>query len=40
MTLVASGQKAKGKEELEAALRLKQDSASEQQVRQALAQLN
>ena len=40
MNLVASGQKAKGKEELEAALRLKQDSASEQQVRQALAQLN
>jgi cellulose synthase operon protein C len=40
MTLVASGQKAKGKEELEAALRLKQDSASEQQVRQALSQLN
>jgi tetratricopeptide (TPR) repeat protein len=39
MNLVASGQKAKGKEELEAALRLKQDSASEQQVRQALAQL-
>jgi tetratricopeptide (TPR) repeat protein len=40
MTLVALGQKAKGKEELEVALRLKQDSASEQQVRQALAQLN
>jgi hypothetical protein len=40
MTLIASGQKAKGKEELDAALHLKQDSASEQQVRQALAQLN
>jgi tetratricopeptide (TPR) repeat protein len=40
MTLVASGQKAKGKEELEAALRLKLDSTNEQEVRQALAQLN
>jgi hypothetical protein len=39
MTLVASGQKAKGKEEFEAALRLKPDSASELQIRQALAQL-
>jgi tetratricopeptide (TPR) repeat protein len=40
MTLVASGQKMKGKEELEAALHLKLDSANEQQVRQALALLN
>ena len=40
MNLVASGQKANGKQEFEAALRLKQDSASEQQVRQALAQLD
>jgi Flp pilus assembly protein TadD len=40
MTLVASGQKAMGKKELEAALHLKLDSANEQQARQALAQLN
>jgi tetratricopeptide (TPR) repeat protein len=40
MNLVASGQRAKGKEELEAALHLKPDSSSEQQVRQALTQLN
>ena len=40
MNLIASGQKATGKKDLEEALRLKPDSASEQQVRQALAQLN
>jgi tetratricopeptide (TPR) repeat protein len=40
MNLLASGQKETGKKELEAALRLKPDSTSEQQVRQALAQLN
>jgi Flp pilus assembly protein TadD len=32
MTLVASGQRATGKKELEAALRLKPDSTSEEQV--------
>jgi tetratricopeptide (TPR) repeat protein len=40
MNLLASGQKETGKKELEAALRLKPDSESEEQVRQALAQLN
>jgi tetratricopeptide (TPR) repeat protein len=41
MNLVASGQKVTGKKELEEALRLKPDSASQQQqVREALAQLN
>jgi len=40
LNLIASGQKPKGKEKLEAALRLKQDSATQQQIRQARAQLN
>ena len=40
MTLLASGQKAKGKEQLEAALRLNLNSANTQQARQALAQTN
>ena len=40
MNLVALGQKATGKQELEAALRLKPDATSEEQIRQALTQLN
>ena len=40
MTLLASGQKAKSKEQLEAALRLNLDSANTQQARQALAETN
>jgi tetratricopeptide (TPR) repeat protein len=40
MNLVASGQKVTGRQELEAALRLKPDSMNEQEIRRALAQLN
>ena len=40
MTLLATGQKAKAKEQLDAALRMNLDSASAQQVQQALAQVN
>jgi tetratricopeptide (TPR) repeat protein len=40
MTLLASGQKAKGKEQLEAALRLNLNTANAQQAREALAQTN
>jgi Tfp pilus assembly protein PilF len=40
MTLLASGQTSKGKEELTAALRLKLDSANASQARAALAQAN
>ena len=40
MNLVALGEKASGKQELEAALHLQPDSANEQEIRQTLAQLN
>ena len=40
MDLVALGQKTDGKQELEAALRLKPDSVSEREIRQALAETN
>jgi len=40
MTLLATGQKAKGKQELEGALRMKLDSAEIQQAQRALAQAN
>ena len=40
MTLLASGQKTKGKEQLQAALRLNLNTANTQQARQALAQAN
>jgi tetratricopeptide (TPR) repeat protein len=40
MTLLAAGQKAKGKEQLEAALRLNLNTANTQQARQALDQAN
>jgi tetratricopeptide (TPR) repeat protein len=40
MTLLASGQKAKGKEQLEAALRLNLNTANSEQARRALAQTN
>jgi tetratricopeptide (TPR) repeat protein len=40
MTLMAAGQSAKGKEQLEAALRMKLGSAETLQARQALAQAN
>ena len=40
MTLLAAGQKAKGKEQLEAALRLNLSSANTEQARQALDQAN
>jgi tetratricopeptide (TPR) repeat protein len=40
MNLLASGQKVMGKQELEAALRLKPNSTGEEQIRQALTQLN
>jgi len=40
MNLLASGEKVTGKRELEAALRLKPDSTSEVQIREALTQVN
>ena len=40
MTLLATGQKTKGKQELEAALRMKLDSLEAQQAQLALAQTN
>jgi tetratricopeptide (TPR) repeat protein len=40
MTLLATGQEAKGKEQLEAALRMKLDTADAQQAQQTLAKVN
>jgi tetratricopeptide (TPR) repeat protein len=40
MTLLATGQKEKGREQLEAALRMKLDNADAQQAQRALAQAN
>ena len=40
MTLLATGQEAKGKDQLEAALRMKLDTADAQQAQQTLAKVN